>query len=405
VTAFHYTGRDETGRFVTGTVVAPSRLEALTLLKVGSTSLTSIQSASSTIGRVGDVLGALSTDATARIVAFRSLAALVGAGIPLRQSLAVVMAECVNGRLREAIAAISAEIEQGSGLEAALRRRPREFPGEVCAMVRAGEIAGSLDDALRRIAAYVERAHALRKRISGALVYPVVVAVMALGLILFLLGSVVPAFSGMFVGMNIPLPPVTQMVLAIGAAIDNPVGWIAAILAIVVAVVSVRSAVRIEKVALGWDRLRWRIPIVGNLIRRGEVAACARTLGSLTNSGVAVETALQAARGGSSSPVVRRACDEVVEAVRLGDSVAGAFSRTGCFGSMFVAMARAGEESGTLGDMMLRVAEHEELEIESTIAMLGGALEPLLILLLGGMVGTIVAAVLIPLYSMIGSIK
>jgi type IV pilus assembly protein PilC len=377
----------------------------MTLLHVGSVTLTSVQSTNSVTGKLGNALGFLGADAGTRLATFRGLAALVGAGIPLRQSLRIVEEECASGRLREAIAGISVEIEQGATLEAALMRRPREFPAAVCAMVRAGEIGGSLDEALRRIAAYMERSHALRKQLSGALVYPTVVATMALALIVFLLGSVVPAFSGMFAGMDIKLPPITRVVLSVGAAIDNPFCWIVAGAVLVVVVVAVRSVARIEPCALALDRARLGIPIIGSLVRRGEVAACARTLGALVNSGVAIETALRAARGGAASITIRRALDDVVDAVRLGNGVACAFARTGSFGSMFTALARAGEESGSLGDMLLRVAEHEELEIEATITALGGIMEPLLIAVLGGMVGTIVAAVLIPLYSMIGSIK
>ena len=405
MTAFHYTGRDESGRFVNGTVVAPSRLDAMALLRVAATTPTSVQPAHSIVGHLGAMLGRFSPGDGARLVIFRSLAALVGAGVPLRRSLEIVTRECSNGRLRHALAGVAAEIEQGSTLETAFARRPGEFPAGICAMVRSGEIGGTLDEALRRIATYLERSHALRKKMSGALIYPVVVTGMAMGLVAFLLGAVVPSFSTMFAGMDVQLPPITRFVLAIGNAIDNPWADVAVLLGSAAVAVVARGVARAERFALIWDRVRLRVPVLGSLARRAEVAACARTLGSLANAGVPIETALRAAQTGSTSPTMRGSLGKAIETVRLGESLAGAFAQSDIFGSMFVALARAGEESGTLGDMLVRVADYEELEAEAAVNALGSALEPLLISLVGGMVGTIVAAVLIPLYSMIGNIK
>ncbi len=402
---YAYTARSAEGNFVAGSVQAENREQALAHLRTRTLFVTSLTRPGTASGIVGSIVTSWPISDGARTAFFRSFATLIRAGVPIRRALDVVVGSCRDARLREALRSVSSDIESGSELSTAMERRPREFPRLFVAMIRAGELGGALDDILERIATLLERHSAIRKRIRSAMAYPLVVALAALGLVLFLVGSTVPAFASMFVEMHVTLPWTTRALIATGNALREPPVWLAIGLLPVATFGVIRMCRRVERIALRLDAFSLSLPAFGRILRKSVIARFSRTLGTLLRSGVPLLTALDAAHDVVENAVYGRFTHELGVSLREGTPIAAALERNVLFDALFAQLVRVGEETGTLDAMLLRVAEYYELDVETAIAALGSVVEPVLIMGLGAIVGLIVASILVPLYSMIGSIK
>ena len=398
---FAYTARNAEGRFVTGSFEAESSDDALAHLRMRALFVTSISSAASI---PGTLIAAWPVSSAARVAFFRSFAVLIHAGVPIRRALDVIVSNTRDARLRESLQAVTSEIESGGQLSAAMAKRPGEFPRLFTAMVRAGEIGGALDQVLERLAALLERQDALRKRARSAMVYPLVVAVAAIALVLFLVESTLPAFAAMFAQLHVQLPWSTRALIAGGRMLRHPGFWLIAGAGLCAGGVLIRALRAIEGSALVLDRAVLALPAVGAIVRKATVARFARTLGTLLRCGVPLLTALEAARDVIDSALYSSCARELGAALREGTSVADALERSALFDALALQLVRVGEETGALDTMLLRVAEYCELDVETAVAALGSVVEPTLIVILGAVVGLIVASILIPLYQMVGSI-
>lgn len=402
---FAYTARNGHGRFVAGSLQAESREQALAHLRTRTLFVTSLSRAGTAPGLVGSLVTAWPVSGAALTGFFRSFATLIRAGVTIRRGLDVVVESCGDARLREALRSVSSDIESGSELSTAMARRPREFQQLFVGMIRAAELGGSLDDILERIAMLLERHQAIRKRVRSAMAYPLVVASAALALVLFLVGSTVPAFASMFTEMHVTLPWTTRALIATGDALRDPIVGFALALVPLAIIGLIRAGRRVEGVALRIDGLTLAVPVFGGIVRKSVVARFSRTLGTLLRSGVPLLGALDAAHDVVDNAVYARFTADLSAALREGASVAAVLERSALFDGLFQQLVRVGEETGTLDLMLVRVAEYYELDVETAIAALGSVLEPVLIIALGALVGLIVASILVPLYSMIGSIK
>ncbi|MGB6986440.1 MAG: type II secretion system F family protein [Candidatus Aquilonibacter sp.] len=402
---FAYTARNGDGRFVVGSLQAENREQALAHLRTRTLFVTSLSRAGSASGTVGSLVSAWPVSPAARTAFFRSFATLIHAGVPIRRALDVVVESCRDARLREALRSVASDIESGSELSTGMARRPREFPRLFVAMIRAGELGGALDDILERIATLLERNEAIRKRVRSAMAYPLVVASAALALVLFLVGSTVPAFASMFTEMHVTLPWTTRALIATGDVLRQPVVWFVLALVPLAIVGLIRAGRRVERIALRIDGLTLAAPLFGGISRKSVIARFSRTLGALLRSGVPLLGALDAAHDVVGNAVYARFTAELSASLREGTSVTAALEHSELFDGLFQQLVRVGEETGTLDSMLLRIAEYYELDVETAIAALGSVLEPVLIIALGALVGLIVASILVPLYSMIGSIK
>ncbi len=315
------------------------------------------------------------------------------------------MSGCRDARLLEALRSVASDVESGVALSVALDKRPREFSRLVVAMIHAGELGGSLDAALERLAGLMERDHASRKRLQSALAYPAVVVAAAIGLVLFLIANTIPAFAGLFVQMHVSLPLGTRILVGVGRTLQTPVFYVAACAAMAALSVAYAGVKRTRAGAIAIDRFRLRIPVLGSIVYKSLMARFCRTLGTLLQAGVPVLSALQAARDVMSSAAYEKSIDDVNESLHQGRSLTSALNHGALSDELVSAMIAVGEETGALDSMLLRVAEYYELDVETRIAAVGSVVEPLIIVVLGAIVGSIVAAILIPLYSMIGSIK
>ncbi|MGZ3508895.1 MAG: type II secretion system F family protein [Vulcanimicrobiaceae bacterium] len=402
---FYYTARNAEGAMVKGSIEAADDANALASLRTRALYVTSLERAGTARGSLAAAFQFGVTKRSALVAFFRSFATLLGAGVPMRRSLDVTIEQATDPRLAEALRGIVYDIEAGLALSAAMARHPREFPALYVAMVRVGELGGVLDEVLERLASFLERDQALRKRLAAALAYPSVVACTACGLVLFLLVSIVPMFEEMYEQMHVALPPITSLLIHLGVALRNPVIWAlvsAAVLGSAFLYLRIRAS---ESGSRAFDGVRLRLPIVGGISRKAILARLARMLGSLLHSGVGLVQALDVVADVVGNALYERSLLAVREALREGDTLAAPFAQSGLYEPLFVQMVRVGEETGALDAMFLCIAEYYETDVEAALNALGSILEPVMIVILGGVVGFIVAAVFIPLYSLIGNIR
>jgi type IV pilus assembly protein PilC len=403
---YYYTARTGDGAALSGSLDATTRDEALGHLRSRSLFVTSVETGETTRGLLAQFALLTRRGDRRRAAFFRSFATLVGAGVPLRQALNTVLVECRDRVFGETIRSVIADVDRGVALSTAASRHPREFSSVALAMIRAGEACGALDAALFQIAELEERANALRKRLGAALAYPAVVTVAAIGLIAFLLANTMPAFATMFEQMHVDLPPTTRALIGAGALLRSPSAWAAALAIAVGLAAAARHLRRGEHApALLVARALLALPVLGPIVAKSEAARFSRTLGTLLRGGVDVIAALESARDVMGSPVYKRGSAGIAAALHRGDSLYEALSGTGLFDATFLQLVRAGEESGSLDAMLIRLAEYGEVDVETSLATIGSIVEPALICILGGIIGTIVASVIVPLYSMIGSIR
>ncbi len=401
---YHYTARSEEGRFVAGTMGAQSHREALASLRMRRLFVTSLEDAGGARGKLHAlILG--SAHRSSRVVFMRCLATLVGSGTSLRRALQVTIDQCRERRFGETLRSIANEVDGGAALSEAMERRPSEFSEHLVAMIAAGELGGILDEVLQRAAALLEREDAIRKQIVAAFAYPAFVLFCALALVTFMLIVTVPAFASVLTQLRAPLPLSTRIMLEAGAVIRAPVTWLAGVPVVCLSACVLAALRRQESVATWIDRKSLDIPIFGLVQRSANVAVFARTVGTLLQCGVMIADAVKTASKVVANAAYRRAVEDVARSLRAGMAFSPMLERGGLFGPMAVQMASVGEESGMLDVMLIRVAEHYEADAASKLATIGAILEPALILGLGAIVGGIVASILVPLYSAIGSIR
>lgn len=402
---FCYTARDNRGALVRGSIQAGGHSAALAALRSRALCVTSLQPAAGIRGNIVAALYGASVSQKSLVTFFRSFATLVRAGVPMRRCLDVTVEQCSDARLREALRSTLCGLENGIALSEAMARHPKEFPAIYTAMIRAGELGGVLDDVLERIASLLERERAARKRVYAALTYPAIVSCAALALIAFLLTSIVPTFRTLYEQMHVPLPAITSALIATGTFLRAPVCWASLLAGGLFAGFAISRVRVMERGAAFVESAVSSVPALGTIVKKSAVARLSRMLGTLLRCGVPLVPALDVVADVVSSPRYRASVADLRRALREGSSVSEPLAQSGLYESMFVQMVRVGEETGTLDVMLLRAAEYYELDVEMLLSTLGSTLEPAMILFLGAAVGFIVAAIFIPLYTLIGSIK
>jgi type IV pilus assembly protein PilC len=335
----------------------------------------------------------------------RSLAALIGSGTPLNRALQVTIDQCRERRFSETLRSIASEVDGGASLSEAMRRRPLEFSEHLVAMISAGELGGILDDVLQRAATLLEKEDTLRRQVIAAVAYPAFVLCCAFGLVTFLLMFTVPAFASILAQLHASLPLSTRVMLEAGAIVRSPATWAFGVPGTLAAVFVIIALRRRKSIAVWIDRKSLDLPVLGNVQRSANIAAFSRTIGTLLECGVVITDAVRTASNVVTNSAYRLAAEEIEHSLHAGMAFSPLLERSGLFDAMALEMASVGEESGTLDAMLVRVSEHHEAAAASALTTIGAALEPALILALGGVVGGIVASILIPLYSAIGSIR
>ncbi|MGF1573305.1 MAG: type II secretion system F family protein [Sumerlaeia bacterium] len=328
----------------------------------------------------------------------RQLADLLGAGIPLVKALSILQKQSVNLRLREIIAEINTDVSGGTTFADALAKNPREFSKLYVAMVRSGEAGGMLDDVLKRLADYSEQDELTKSKIKSALAYPVVMILVGMIAVSVMFVYIIPKITGVFKELNQTLPAMTQMLITSSEFTQNY--WYIVLGAIVAIVVFLTQLVRTQDGRLFWHKTQLRLPLIGDLVRKQEVARFSRTLGSLLKNGVSILTALKITRDVLNNEIVRLELDSVLEGITQGQGIAEPLRTSIVFPQMTVNMMSVGEETGQLEAVLLRISESFEAEVDRKVRTLTSLIEPLIIVALGLVVGFIVIAMLLPIFSL-----
>ena len=404
-TTFRYTARTVDGEIVRGSMEALDADKVLAALRTRALFVTAIDRESHIARRLARSITIGGASRKSLLAFFRSFATMIRAGVSMQRALTVSIERCQDATLREALRSVLSDVEHGSSLSAAMGARSRAFPPLYVAMIRAGEEGGILDEVLERLATFLERDSNLRKKVQSALAYPIVVLGAALTLVIFLIARIVPMFAGMFESFHVDLPVTTRILLGLGQVLQSPILWAGVPVALLSGILALERYNRTPGGSLVIDRARLRIPVIGTLIRKSIVARIARMLATLLRSGIELVTAIDVVVPVAGSAVFGRALIKINIALREGDSLTSPLAETRVFDPLVVALVRVGEETGLVDDMLLKIAEYFEGDVETTVATIGAIIEPALIIFLGTAVGFIVFSIFIPLYSLIGSVS
>jgi general secretion pathway protein F len=326
----------------------------------------------------------------------RQLATLVKAGLPLEEALLAVSEQTEKARLKSIVLGVRGKVLEGHSLAAGLDDFPHAFPTVYRATVAAGEQAGQLDAVLDRLAEYTESRHGLRQKVSQALIYPIVLTVIALLIVTLMLVYVVPKVVNVFETTGQELPVLTRALIAMSSFLQN--WWFLLIAAIVAIVLGAERAMRNERTRRQVHRLLLRLPLVGRVIRGLNTARFTRTLSILISSGVPALEALRISATVVGNLPMRDAVEEAAVRVREGGAIGRSLAQSKLFPPMSIHLISSGEASGELDTMLERAANHQESEMDSLLAMMLSVLEPLLIVVMGLMVLAIVMAILLPIF-------
>jgi type IV pilus assembly protein PilC len=331
----------------------------------------------------------------------RQLATLIDAGLPLLRGLTVLAKQEKDVVLKNTINSLADAVQGGSTFSESMAQHPRIFNKLYINMVKAGELGGVLELVLNRLAEFQEKAQKIKNKVVAAMAYPVIVLVIAVVIMMFLLAFIVPRFEQIFKDMlgNKPLPVLTQYVIAASRYLQDH--WVIIIAAVVALVVVYRLIARSTRGRMVLDRIMLKAPLFGDLTRKSSISRFSRTLGTLVTSGVPILQALNITRETAGNTVVADAVTKVHDAVKEGESIVAPLEASGVFPPMVISMVDVGEETGQLPEMLLKIAEVYDDEVDNAVEGLTSLLEPIMIVLLALIVGTIVIALFMPLIDII----
>jgi type IV pilus assembly protein PilC len=340
---------------------------------------------------------------TRDIVIFtRQFATMINSGLPLVQSLDILAEQTENMALRKTISEVLYDVESGHTLADAMGKHKKIFSELYVNMVAAGEAGGILDTILLRLATFLEKNDALVRKIKGAMIYPAVIFTVAGGAIAILLAFVIPTFQTMFESAGIPLPLPTRIVIGMSQALQSY--WWAMGAGIIGAVFLVRAYYKTPAGNLMIDRLLLNIPILGDLQRKAAVSRFTRTLGTLVSSGVTILEGLEITAKTAGNRVIHDAVMNSRASIAGGETIAGPLKESGVFPPMVVQMINVGEQTGGLDEMLSKIADFYDEEVDAAVEALLAAMEPIMIVVLGVIVGGMIVAMYLPIFDMINAV-
>jgi type IV pilus assembly protein PilC len=341
---------------------------------------------------------------TKDIVVFtRQFATMIDAGLPLVQCLDILGGQQENSTFKEVILKVKEDVEAGNTFADALAKHPRVFDRLYVNLVNAGEVGGILDTILNRLAAYIEKAMNLKKKVKGAMVYPATVVAVAVIVVAVILIFVIPVFQQMFSGMGKSLPAPTLFVIALSDFTKKYFLFVLIFFFLLAA--AFKRVYRTDKGSMFFDRLFLKLPIFGNLIRKVAVAKFTRTLGTLVSSGVPILEGLDVVAKTAGNRVVEQAILRTRDSISEGRTIAEPLKESGTFPSMVVQMISVGEATGALDQMLAKIADFYDTEVDEAVSALTSAIEPMLMVFLGGAIGGLVVAMYLPIFQMAGTIS
>ncbi|UCC44299.1 MAG: type II secretion system F family protein [Candidatus Zixiibacteriota bacterium] len=395
---FEYKGKTLAGAAVNGSMKANTKADLERVLRQNRILVTSISKKAPELNiKFGTGIKRIEVSRFTR-----QFATMIGAGLPMVQCLDILSGQSENKELARVVRGVKDSVQGGATLSDALSRHPKIFDQLYTNMVEAGEVGGALDAILVRLAVYREKADQLIRKVKGAMVYPAVVVVVAVGVTVAMLTFIVPVFAKMFGGVGAELPAPTQVVLNISNFLKGNfmalIGGLIGLLAVFL------WWKRTPAGALLFDKFLLRLPVLGNLVRKSSVARFARTLSTLLASGVSILEALKITAKTAGNLVVSRAINKSVLAIAEGDTITGPLKETGVFPPMVTQMIGVGEKTGGLDEMLNKIADFYDEEVDEAVAALTSVIEPIIIVFMGGIIGGILIAMYLPMFDIIGKI-
>ncbi len=338
------------------------------------------------------------------VIFTRQFATMIDAGLPLVQCLKILGDQQENKTFKKIIEGVRSDVEQGSTFADALGKHPKPFDALYCNLVAAGEVGGILDTILNRLAVYLEKADALARKVKGAMVYPTTVLVVAFGVVVLLLVKVIPTFEKMFADFGGELPGPTQLVVNLSHFMQEWIGITLGVLA-VAAIAFFQSRKRSYKFRRATDSLFLKAPVFGSLLRKVAVARFTRTLGTMIASGVPILDGLEIVAKTSGNLVIEESLTDVRTAISEGRTIAEPLSESGVFPGMVTQMIAVGEETGAMETMLSKIADFYDDEVDAAVDALTAMLEPIMMVGLGGTVGSMLIAMYLPIFKIAETIN
>jgi len=398
---FAYEGRTASGKVLRGNMEAPSREAVINRLRAQriQPNTNRIRERGKGLDRDVSIPGFRKTVKSKDVVIFtRQLTTMIDAGMPLVQILDILASQSDNKTFGAQIREVKESVEAGSTLSDALRKFPKTFDELYVNMVQAGEVGGILDTILGRLSIYMEKMMSLKRKIKGAMIYPATIITVAVVVTLILLVFVIPVFAELFASFDKALPLPTQSVINISNFVIATLHWIT--LAVVLIVLAIRQTYKTERGRLAIDRLLLRFPIIGDLIRKASIARFARTLGTLVSSGVPILDSLTITARTAGNKVVERAGFMIRESISQGRTMLEPLSQSGVFPPMVCQMIGAGEMTGAIDQMLQKIADFYEEEVDVAVNNLTALMEPLVIVVLGTIIGGLVVSMYLPIFQL-----
>lgn len=398
---YKWEGRTRDGAVKKGTLEAPNEAVVNAQLRAQKIAPTKVKKS---LGAVEIKIPGLKPKVTTKdlVVFTRQFATMIDAGLPLVQCLEILSSQQQNSTFKEVLLKVKEDVEAGNTFADALAKHPKVYDRLYVNLVHAGEVGGILDTILNRLAAYIEKAMNLKKKVKGAMVYPAAVVGVAVIVVAIILIFVIPVFQQMFSGVGKSLPAATLFVIALSEFLQKYILFI--VIAFFLIGMAFKKVYSTERGKLFFDRVFLRSPIFGTLIRKVAVAKFTRTLGTLVSSGVPILEGLDVVAKTAGNRVVELAIIKTKESISEGRTIAEPLKETGVFPPMVVQMIAVGEATGALDQMLTKIADFYDTEVDEAVGALTQALEPLLMVFLGGTIGGLVIAMYLPVFQMAGAV-
>src|SRR5687767_10416874 len=392
--SFMYTARDAKGELKSATVEATSREEAISQLKKQRLNVIKIDEAArkKKPGKVGmrDI-----------VIFTRQFSTMINSGLPLVQAMGILAEQSENPNLREITKQVVFDVESGNTVADALRKHPSAFSELYVNMVAAGEAGGILDTILMRLAVFMEKNDALVRKVKGAMIYPGVIMTVAAGAIIVLLVFVIPTFQRMFAEVGIPLPLPTRIVIGMSQLLQSY--WWAIGGAVIGLFYIVKQYYATQDGKLVIDRLMLKAPVLGDVLRKSAVSRFTRTLGTLIGSGVSILDGLEITAKTSGNRVIQDAIMESRTSIAGGETISAPLKKSQVFPPMVISMINVGEQTGGLDEMLSKIADFYDEEVDAAVSGLLALMEPVMIVFLGIVVGGMVVAMYLPIFDMVNA--
>lgn len=405
MSSFNYSVRDKTGKVVKGKVEGDSKDAVSAKLREMGYIILDVNQVGGLAALSQIKIGQPSVKIKDVTIFSRQFATMINAGLSLTKCLTILAQQTESASLKEIIQQLAKDVESGQSLSDAMIKHPRAFPPIFVNMVRAGETGGVLDEVLMRVADHFENDLALKAKVKSAMTYPIAMGGLVLVVLAAMMIFVVPTFEGMFKDMgNADLPAITQALVNVSHFVASIKGVIMAV--IVTAIIyGIKALINTEKGRFVWDSMKLKMPIAGSIIQKMAVARFTRTFGTLVSAGVPILSALDIVADTAGNTVVAKAVKGTASAIKEGETIAKPLSESPVFPSMVVQMIAVGEETGALDTMLVKIAEFYDEEVGTAVDGITSIIEPIMMATLGVIVGGMVIALYLPMFTIVALVQ